>query len=266
MKNIFLSLIAVSGLLFTACETTERELENSFDPDNITLEVIQATEGSNVVTLKMSTDGVMGEWSYGFGSKVTDEVNVVYPYTGTFECTYTVYNQYIESDGSVTTGITKSVEVTVSDIVEAAAPEYEYLVGEELVSKSWEFAGSPGDGSSFCYMASKTNWEEMWWNWGNSVEFYDVYGYITFDLQGGMNLTYHDSASAAGVTGSFSFNSSFTTFYTSGDAMILGASTNYGELITTFEIIELTSDSFILYVSETPKGDSGWVWKFVPKE
>ncbi len=267
MKKIFLSLFAACGLIFTACEAEQKELTNSFEPDEITLEVIQESAGSNVVTLKMTTPGVMGEWSYGFGTAVTDEVSVIYPYTGTFECTYTVYNQYIESDGSITTGITKSVEVNVTEILAAAAPEYEYLVGEELISKDWVFAGTPGSDILFCYMASKTNWEEKWWDWGASQTSNSevLTGYLTFDLQGGLNLTYHSSASAAGVSGTFSFNSSFTTFTTGGEAQILGAYTNYTEKITSFTVIELTADSFILYVSETPKGDSGWVWKFIPK-
>jgi hypothetical protein len=55
-----LALLVSFMFAFTACETIEDrdELENSFNPDDIKLEVVQATDGGNKLSIRMNTEGV----------------------------------------------------------------------------------------------------------------------------------------------------------------------------------------------------------------
>ncbi|MFI3298476.1 MAG: hypothetical protein R3Y49_01600 [Rikenellaceae bacterium] len=276
MKNKLIMLVGAFAVLFTACQPSENRLEltNSFDPDDVTLVAYQETPGSNQITLQMTTEGVMGSWNYNIGSASTDKVTFVYPMTGTHTFTYTISNQYIDGSlDNIVTGITKTIDVTIDQIDVAPADAYAYLVGWEYDSKEWEFAGEPGDGGFWFYMAEGDNpdvWSGCWWNAGNDwCTPFDYEGSMVFNLDGAANLLHYEYDGATADVGTFSFNSSFSMFYTAGDGMILGGyafSTDPANLCSEFTIIELTDDSFILYCSNAPAHGTGWVWAFRPVE
>ncbi len=269
MKTLIKSLFAALALLFIACEASEdrNTLTNSFSKDDIQIEVIQPSEGSNIVTLKMTTKGVMGEWDYGIGRVKSNEISFVVPSFGTYTYTYTVFNQYIESNLSkLTRDISKSVEVTINKFDASPGPAYDYLVGPELQSKTWVFAGVPQDGGKWFYKSNPNAWDQVWWNMGGTTagKPVDHAGEMTFDLLGGTNLTYKSGDTVK--TGTWSINSAGTQLNTYGDATILGAYAQIEpEPITQLTIAKLNDTELVLHARLTTNPNDAWTWVFKPK-
>ncbi len=259
--------IAMAALFVASCSpiVSDLELENSFDKDNIELSAYQATPGSNEITLKLESTGITGYWDYIINTKYTDEVTVVFPYTGTHTFTYYSTTPYIiDGDISNTEYVSASIEVEVTQLDTALDDAYYNLVGNDLGGKTWVFDGEAGDGNVWWAMVSTTNYAEVWWNATNDwVTPEDVGGKMYFDVDGGANYDYYESADAEPVRGTFVFNGSFSTL-SFPSANILGSSNSLSCGASTYEIIELTEDSLILYASAVDNG-TGWIWAFRPE-
>ncbi len=257
--------LAIAALFAVSCSpiVSDEELYNSFDKDNIELSAYQATPGSNEITLKLESTGITGYWDYVIDTKYTDEVTVVFPYTGTHTFTYYVTTPYInDGDLSDLEYVSKSIDVEVTQLDVALDDAFYNLVGNDLGGKSWVFDGTAGDGNVWWAMVNGGNYAEVWWNSTNDyVTPGDVDGKMYFDVAGGANYDYYSSADAAPVRGTFTFNGSFTTLTFGGGVDILGS--NGGS--TTYEIIELTEDSLILFSSYVDVYGTGWIWAFRPE-
>ncbi len=256
--------IAALALLAVACSPIEsdRELSNSFDKDNIVLQAYQTNSGSNEITLRMESEGVTGYWDYTIGTKYSDECTFIFPYTGTHTFTYYVTTPYIiNGDVGNTEYVSVSIDVEVTTMDTALNDAYYALVGDDLGGKTWVF----DTGAAWYWtMVAGYNCYEMWWNpAGDWVFPSDLEGKMYFNVAGGANYDYYSSADAAPVSGNFVFNSSYTTlsFPTAG-ADILGS--NGGS--TTYEILELTEDTLVLYSSYVSVYGTGWFWSFKPAE
>lgn len=272
-----LSLLVVTAILAVSCEPIEERdsLSNSFDPNAIELSVEQNPPGSNKFTLKMNTKGVMGYWDYVVGQKNTDEVEVVFPVTGTHTFTFNVHNQYM-TDGtpsSKTTGTTASIDVNITQLDVRLDDKFYHLAGETAAGKTWVFAGAPWDGNLWWYMAAPYNWEEIWWNAAgeccppaNSDFVMDAAAEINFTLLGDYTYTL-DGASSEGVK--WAFNDDLTAFTITDPTKIPGYQNEWGEPRANadgrYEVKELTAERMVLYTSETIQGGTGWIWVFVPK-
>lgn len=271
MKIIIKSILAAVILFLGACTPSEfrYELENSFSKDDIQLESYQATDGSNAITLRVLTKGVMGEWNYGIGTSKSNEVSFIVPTTGTVKATFTVYNQYINGDLSdIERGISKSIDVVVTKIDNSPGESYDFLVGKDLESKTWVFAGVPKDGGKWFYKSNPKDYSQVWWNMGGTTagKPLDHAGEMTFDLSTGTNKLIYKSGATV-KEGTWSFNSDFSSLSTSGEATILGAyAQNEAQPITTFSIAKLTEDELILHCSMLPSSPKdGWTWVFKAK-
>ncbi len=280
-RNITTLIIAGIMLFSAGCEPIEdRELlKNSFNPDNIELEVIQTAGGvGNGLTLKMNTPGVIGYWDYLIDKKYTDVVNdVIFPIPGTHTFRYIVSTPYINgSNPDDREVIVKTIEVTIEELDQPLPEAYYDLVGENLEGKSWVFdRGS----ANWWYMASGGPTEpknplSVWWNASECCAPPDQGGKMVFDLDGGANYTYFpDAAGAAGGSGTYSFNNTFTKFFIGGGVNILGAEGTAGvndcakslSTLGEFTIFELTADRLVLYIPDAAC-TSGWTWVFVPEE
>ena len=258
-------------LFFAACDPIENRqfLTNSFNPDDIQLEVIQSTTGGNELSIRMKTPGVAGYWDYVIDKKFTDRVDVVYPIPGKSTFTFYVTTPYIQ-DNDITnvTHPSKSIEVNITQLDHALPEAYYKLVGDELQGKTWVFDGTGGDGRRWWYMVAGYNWLEFWWNAGGECcPPEDVAGKMVFDLNGGANFTYYASATGTPVTGTtWGFNADYTKLIIKGAADILGnngCGSNSNNKV--YEIKEFTSDRLVLFVDNASCG-SGWIWVFKPAE
>lgn len=264
MKKLF---IVIAAIFAVSCSpiVSDNELSNSFDKDNIQLSAYQENAGSNEITLKLETTGITGYWDYIINTKYTDEVTVVLPYTGTHTFTYYVTTPYI-NNGDLTDleYVSQSIEVEVTQLDVALNDAYYNLVGTDLGGKTWVFDGTAGDGNIWWAMVNGGNYAEVWWNATDSwVTPEDVNGKMYFDVAGGANYDYYSSVDADPIRGSFVFNGSYSTL-TFPTANILGSSNDLSCGATTYEIIELTEDSLILFASAVDNG-TGWIWAFRPE-
>lgn len=270
IKNITTLVVAGAMVFMSACEPIEERdlLKNSFNPDQIELEVIQTAGGKgNGLTLKMNTPGVIGYWDYLIDKKYTDVVHdVIFPIPGTHTFTYRVATPFIsDGDPGNSQVITKSIDVTI-EVLDQPLPEAYYdLVGEDLGGKAWVFDGAGGDNGEWWFMSDPANPWGLWWNAGGTCcPPADVDGKMVFDLDGAANFIYYADAGSAGSVGSFSFNANYTKLYIGGGRNLLGATeqgsgNNSGE----YTIVELTADRLVLHTNTNNAG-TGWTWVFIP--
>lgn len=267
MNKIIGLMFGVLTIILAACEPIENRavLSNSFDPDDIQLEVVQSTTGGNELSIRMNTPGIAGYWDYVIDKKFTDRVDVIFPIPGTSTFTFHVTTPYLQNnDITNVTYPSKSIDVTITQLDHELPEAYYKLVGDNLEGKTWVFDGGPEpDGGKWWYMVAGYNWQELWWNAaGDCCPPSDAAGRMVFDLDGGANYTYYPGAGEDGkVTGSkWAFNSDFSKLTLSGPANILGFTDGDGKV---FEIKEFTDNRLTLFVSASGHG-TGWVWKFKP--
>src|SRR5690606_37746088 len=125
-------------LLLAACQPIDdREvLESTVDIDDIKLSATQATEGGNLIELKMGTPGVTGYWDFNLGKATTDRFEVIYPIPG--KSTFT----YVGTFGSEF--FKKTIDVQIDQLDHELPQDWYDLVGENTeAGKTWVFNGGP---------------------------------------------------------------------------------------------------------------------------
>jgi hypothetical protein len=254
-------------MLFAACEPIENRdtLSNSFDPDNIELKVVQSTPGGNELSIQMNTPGIAGYWDYVIDKKFSDRVDVIYPIPGKNTFTFHVTTPYLDNDDiNNVSYISKSIEVTITQLDHTLPEAYYKLVGQNLQGKTWVFDGVGGDNRRWWYMSDPGNWAGLWWNAGGECcPPADVTGKMVFDLNGGANFTYYSAPDATPVTGStWGFNADYTKLTIKGGANILGSMDGGGNN-RVFQIKEFTADRLTLFVPDAAWA-TGWTWVFKP--
>jgi hypothetical protein len=267
--NKIISLIIVAlAIILAACESIEKRdvLTNSFNPDNIELKVVQSTTGGNQLSIQMNTPGVAGYWDYVIDKKATDRVDVIFPIPGKSTFTFHVTTPYIENnDISTVSYISKSIDVTITQLDHELPAAYYKLVGTTLQGKTWVFDGVGGDDRLWWYMSDPGNWAGMWWNAGGTCcPPSDVSGEMKFDLNAGANFTYYATSGGTAVTGStWAFNADYTKLFIKGAANILGSMDGGGNS-KEFQIKEFTNNRLTLFVPNAAWA-TGWTWVFKPK-
>ncbi|MBS2100582.1 hypothetical protein [Carboxylicivirga linearis] len=273
INKIYSLLLSAIVLLFIACEPIEdREvLSNSFNPDEIELEVVQTADGTgNGLSIRMNTPGIAGYWDYNIDKKFSDRVEVNYPIPGEQTFTFHVTTPYM-TDGkpSEKEYISKSITIQIDQLDQPLPDAYYYLVGDDLAGKTWVFDGGPNpDGGLWWFMSDPANPWGIWWNAaGDCCPPADAAGKMVFDLDGAANYTYYSNADGDPVTGSsFKFNADYSKLYIQGDANLLGTiAGSGGGNAGVYNIVEFSSDRLVLHVPDA-EWATGWTWVFVPQE
>jgi len=250
-------------LLLAACQPIDdREvLESTVDIDDIKLSATQATEGGNLIELKMGTPGVTGYWDFNLGKATTDRFEVIYPIPG--KSTFT----YVGTFGSEF--FKKTIDVQIDQLDHELPQDWYDLVGENTeAGKTWVFNGGPEpDGGAWWYMVAPddpSQWENVWWlAAGECCPPVDATGKMTFDLDGAANFTYYSKPDAAPQVASFVLDVGKQTLKING-GNILGAEEPRGNPDGLYTIISLTEDELILYAPNNGNNE-GWVWVFKPE-
>jgi hypothetical protein len=167
------------------------------------LEVRGITPGSNKIILKNNNMGVGGMWDYLVGVSTAQCDTVLIPFLG--EQTLTFY----ATCGGGQVEVKKTV--TIETIDHPLDPAWEMLAGTTSEGKSWTWNDVYPDGSWGCYGAGGYGWSNLGPNWdcigigdSNGPATVDPAEYITFDLNGGANATFH-RADGTEVKGTFTF-------------------------------------------------------------
>ncbi len=209
-KNIFIfGALACSMGILTACDAhVDDDTLGSLVPAEViaaNLEVRGITPGSNKVILKNNNMNVGGMWDYLVGVTTAQCDTVLIPFLG--EQTLTFYATC--AGGQVQ--VQKTVKIEQID--HPLDPAWEMLAGTTAEGKSWTWNDVYPDGSWGCYGAGGYGWSNVGPNWdcigigdtyGDGKGSVDVNEYITFDLNGGANATFH-KADGTVVKGSFVF-------------------------------------------------------------
>lgn len=272
-KGIISTVTVILLISMYSCSPIEDrdELSNSFSLNDIQLEVVQATPGSNKATIKMKTPGVAGYWDYLIGQGFTDEIkDIVFPFTGTHTLTYHVTTPYMpDGNPDKYEFVSKTIDVTISQLDTRLADSYYLLVGQNLEGKTWVFDGTGGDGKVWYAMTDTGNPDAIWWNAGGECcPPFDVDGRMVFDVSGGLNITVYSSPTDTNPKkGSYGFNEDYSKITISGGTNILGSTEEDGSPNANagnngvYTIVNFDENSMTLWVPSA-QGGTGWIWKF----
>lgn len=281
MKNIKLLitsfLMLAIAMLVSSCSPETYSLDGLMDKSDIHFEVTQdlvANPGGNVVKLKNLTPGVIPYWSYtdskgnSLGHSNLNETNISLPFAGTYNITLTALGQ----GGSVSS--TKTVTVAENDTSLFSDPRWNLLTNG-VEGKTWilymaaplEFIGKP---TSYQNIAVSGH---GWWpsladiSWAGLED--KDWGEVTFDLNGGYNVSVKQTNSTLGnttqqtKTGTFNFG--LTTGSTNdrlgfngGTEMLHPSVPSYfnpGFSFTNVQIVELT-ETTLAFIAIRADGDS----------
>lgn len=268
MKNLMVIVMGAALVLMGACDPIEDRdvLTNSYDPNNIQLEVVQSANGTgNGLTLKMNTPGAYGYWDYKLDKAFSDEIYFASPFMGDLTFTYYISTPYLKENGE-REYVAKDINVNVQVADVELDQHYYDLVGEDLAGKTWVFDGVGGDNQQWWFMSDPANPWGMWWNAGGTCcPPPDVGGKMVFDVNGAANFTYYANADDEGSVGTWKFNKSFTKLYVGGGNNLLGAASNgSGNADGEYTIVEMSSDRLVLHTNKNGAG-TGWTWVFVPE-
>lgn len=261
-NNIIYGLfIGLMLLVVVSCDSIvdEQFLENSTDVAGVELVATQNSAGGNLIELSMNTPGVTGYWNYNLGKALSNKVEFVYPIPGksTFTFVGTLGAEFFE----------KTIDVQI-DVLDTPLDQDWYDLVSEITSagKTWVFDGGPApDGGLWWAMSAPYNPWEIWWNAaGDCCPPVDAAGKMHFDLNGAANISYYSGPDASAETGSFVLDVANQTLQVTG-SRILGNEEPRGNPNGLYQIIELTEDKMVLYVSNNA-GGTGWTWVFVPAE
>jgi hypothetical protein len=254
-------IIASLMLLFVACEpiVDEQYLKNSTDVEGVELVATQSTVGGNEITLDMVTPGVTGYWNYNLGTALTNKITFIYPIPGT--ATFT----FIGTLGAEF--FTKTINVQVDQLDHALDQDWYDLVSENTAAgKTWVFDGVGGDNGLWWFMSAPgtpDNAWSVWWNAGGTCcPPSDAAGKMHFDLDGAANFThYANASSSASEKGSFVLDVANRKLIVKG-AKMLGH--DAGNANGEYDIVELTEDKLVLYLSNSETYGTGWTFVFKP--
>ena len=262
--------------LLAACEPQQMETrEMGPGPANARIET-KATDPYNPVFTAKADRGYIFHWDMGNGQTIAPGANSAtsyYPFAGTYTVGVTIYGEGAQETSAETT-----YKVAKTDPTIANKPVWKELTGGGA-GRTWVYntnllTGSP----DYCYQTTGdlVNYPDNWMpsaSWGQCDRITpDINGEMTFDLDGGINFTYHHVAGDAGVKGTFILDTEKMTL-TVKNPFILdhnAACTNSAAAATgVYQIKKLTDDELVLWQLQkaptTPGSGEGWGWSFKRK-
>ena len=271
----FLMLVVL--LLVPSCSPESYSLESTMDKSDINFEVTQdlvANPSGNVVKLKNLTSNVIPYWKYvdGNGNELghsnKSEDQITFPFAGKYTIFFTAYTQGGAVDAApVTVNVAQNDDTYFSD-------ERWNLLTNGVNGKTWvlymtaplEFIGKPASYQNIAVSG------HGWWPNLSDISWAGLenkdWGEVTFDLDGGYNVTVKQTDPTIGSTvqttktGTFNFN--LTTGSTNdrlgfngGTEMLHPSVPNYFSSAFSFtnvQIVELT-ETTLAFIAIRADGD-----------
>jgi hypothetical protein len=212
IKIVIVSFLMLGiGFLITSCEPEIHSLGSLPDESILDYEIVQdfvAKPAGNLVKLKSLTPGIIPYWSYTdsngneLGHTNLGETSINLPFAGTYNISYTAFDK----GGSVTS--TETITVTENDESFFSDPRWNMLTNG-VEGKTWivnivtqasigfaapEYINTTVGGGWGAWMPDSNN--DIGWS---GIETKD-WGEITFDLNGGYNVTVTQTSEVSGST------------------------------------------------------------------
>ncbi|VAW10561.1 hypothetical protein MNBD_BACTEROID03-1771 [hydrothermal vent metagenome] len=274
MKRIVSLIAGIILISITSCEPQLDDIgEIGAPPTNGDI-TVDDSDPFNPIFKASSDDGFIYHWD--FGNNQTGEGQIVSPYFP-FAKDYDV-TCIISGAGGKNVLVTKTYSVAVNDPEVANLPVWKELTGSGT-GKTWVYNTDTETGSpDYCYQtgnqAALDQYADAWTpssgSWGQCIQVTpDINGEMVFDLNDGVNYTYHQTAGDAGVKGSFILDATNMTI-TIVDPYILNYNIECTNPSTTsigvFEIKLLTDTEMVLWQDQLDANGTGWGWSFKKKE
>jgi PKD repeat protein len=265
---------ALAGLLMAliACDPIENrdDLGALVPKEQFKYTVTQDPQNDFIVHLKNETPNVLFSWDYAWGSTLDQDATVRMLVPGTYK---------IKITATTAGGLVfdeKQITVTKADPNAFQEPEWARLTNM-AAGKTWVWdTGKPAAWGNGGYKGCVA---PCWW----AVSAADLAGRgvlndeMTFDLNGGRNLTLKAASVPAAGTTKGSFNLDMTSkiagwsvgkLTTTNVTVINGINVNDGNAkFTSYDILKITNDELHLAAAKAGTGDWGeaWFWLFKPK-
>ena len=251
LKYLIMSIWAV--LLATACDPVVEDIKPGeiISESDLQLDVHATTDGGNEIVMINNTPGVGSYWDHITGISTQKKATVTLPFMG---------EQTIRFVGFCNGGqVTTTRTVNISKIDHPVAPEWNLFAGTEISGKSWVWDIEGRDGAVYGTGGWLTEFEPSW-DVMPVEDLEEADFELVFDLDGGPNLTKKDANGNVVEKGTFSFDMSACkdnpddgSQWSIGQLKLTGVSVLSGhafydekEIVTTFEILELTEDKLVL--------------------
>jgi hypothetical protein len=277
------------GFLISSCEPDSHSLGRLPDESILNFEVTQdfdASPGGNIVNVKGLTPGIIPYWSFTssdgkeLGHSNLNETSVTFPFAGTYNINFTAFDK----GGSVTS--TKTVTVEQNDANAFSDPRWAMLTNG-VEGKTWilkmvapiEFVGtnihSPAMDETYGVSNGGGDWS--WYPNFSDIPWAGYedkdWGEITFDLDGGYNVTVKQTSVETGssdqttTTGTFSYTqtSDFSEdkIVFNGGVEMLHMNGDYSSSFSIARLYELT-DTTLSYVAIREDGQV-LIYHLIPK-
>ena len=121
-----------------------------------------------------------------------------------------------------------------------------------------------GDGPLWWFMSPPNNPDGAmgaWWNAGICCPPGDANGKMHFDLNGAANYNHYETLSATPTKGSFVLDVANKKLIIEKSKML---GSEAGNANGVYEIVELTEDRMVLYLSNCESQGTGWTFVFKP--
>lgn len=279
MKNkigIFV-IVMVALMAFSSCDPIEKRLEmkgavTMADVDKLVTVTQEVRNGKKSNFFKFDTGGLKAlttfQHSLGVVTGSTGDYIQCFLFPGSVEVVLTVLN----SDGTALPP--KKFNFTIDEAFDVA-PQWDMLTASS--SKTWVFAGEPGDGKVWYAMAAPEAMDDgptglmsdpiegIWWNAGaDCCPPADLTGRMVFEANG-LVVTTYASPTAAAKKGTFLFSPDFKEITFKGtNALGSFESDKGGNTHGVYKIVNLSNNDLFLFTSSSAAG-TGWVWRFKPQ-
>lgn len=210
MKFRFLYTLPLAILAATGCNDDNYDdvLNETYTADDLNIEVVCETPGSNMVIVRNHTKGVIPYWSSSMGISHRECDTIIAPFLGEFKVEFCGYG-----GGGITPTISRTVTIERMDY--PTDEWYGLFAGSGTEGKKWVWDPAPnagGRGGWGCYGAGGYGHAKDTPDWScDGIGSGKVYAdeYITFDLNGGANATLHKHDGTL-VKGTFAFSKGTT--------------------------------------------------------
>lgn len=251
MKKVYIVFLSI--LLLCSCDplVDDKAPGRIVSENELILDVHNTTEGGNEIEMTNNTPGVGSYWNYITGVAAKKTAKVSLPFMGEQTITFTGF-----CDGGT---ITATRKVVINKIDHPVSKEWSLFAGSDITGKTWvwNFEGYEdivyGTGGWLTEFAPS-------WDVCDKEDLEDADGELVFDLNGGPNLTKKDAQGNIIEKGTFAFDMSVIkqnpdngSQWSIGQLTISGVSVLSGhafydesDIITTFEILELTENTMVL--------------------
>ena len=274
MKKIIYLLIAGVFLFFiSSCDPQLDEVGDLGAPPISGTINVDNSDPFHPIFTALADGGFIYHWDMGNNASAEGQItSSYYPFAGDYEVSCK-----IAGTGGVEIMATTTYSVASNDPEVKNLPVWKELTGTGA-GKTWVYntdhaTGLPDYSYQTGNQAELDTFPDSWmpsWSWGQCVRITpDINGEMVFDLNGGVNYTYHQTAGDAGVTGSFILNTDDMTL-TITNPYILDYNIDCTNPSTTntgvYEIKLLTDTEMVLWQDQLDANDTGWGWSFKKKE